>query len=93
MTNAQVQGIVEGPGAAVWTRAEAALLRAADELQVDATIRGDTWKELSSHYDRRQVMDIVFTAAGYRLITAGQNILGLQLNGEAPEIVPVWPGR
>lgn len=92
MTNSQIQGVVDGPRAAVWSPAESVLLEAVDEVQVEATIRDDTWKELSSYYDRRQIMDIVFTAAGYRLITTGQNVLGLQFSGAAPEVPPVWPG-
>lgn len=76
----------------MWTPAESALLRAADDVQGEGTMRDDTWRALNSHYDRRQVMDIVFTAAGYRLITTGQNVLGLPFTGEAPDIAPVWPG-
>jgi hypothetical protein len=37
-------------------------------------------------------MDIVFTAAGYRLITTGQNVVGLQFTGDAPDVPPMWPG-
>ena len=76
----------------MWTPAESALLKAADDVQVEGTMRDDTWHALVSHYDRRQVMDIVFTAAGYRLITTGQHVLGLPFTGEAPDIAPVWPG-
>jgi len=91
MTQSQVRGVIEGHSAAVWKPSESVLMKAVDEVQLEAAISDNTWKELGSHFNRRQIIDIVFTAAGYRLITTGQNALGLQFNGEPLEVPPVWP--
>jgi hypothetical protein len=48
------------------------------------------WDTLATRYDTQQLMDIAFTTAGYRLITTGQNALGLQ-SDQPPGIPAIWP--
>lgn len=69
-----------GPDAPGWTRFEATLLRAVDELDGDAFISDSTWAGLAEAYDERQLMDLVFTVGTYGLVSMVLNTLGVQLD-------------
>lgn len=54
-------------------------MRSVDELHRDSTISDATWNTLRRHYNTQQLMDVVITAAGYRMVSMALNSLGLQL--------------
>jgi alkylhydroperoxidase family enzyme len=70
----------EGPDWPGWEPRDAILLQAADELVTDRMIGDETWKQLSEHFDRQQVMDMVFTVGAYDLLAMAMNTFGLQLD-------------
>ena len=76
----EFSALAEGPAAALWHPAEAALIRAADGLYVDAFVDDATWETLVAHYDERQVLDILFTVSNYLLLAMGINAFGVQLD-------------
>lgn len=80
ITDEEIARIKQGSDAPGWTRIEAALLRATDELRADAIIGEATWTELSAHYDDNQLMDIVFTVGQYNLVSMALNTLGVRLD-------------
>ncbi len=75
----EIKRVTQGPDAAGWGEREIALLRAADELVGDAFIGDETWKMLTSFYDKKQLMDLVFTIGQYNLVSMALNTLGVQL--------------
>ena len=89
MTEEHIRGILAGPEARMWDEVDAALLRAADEMQRDFSFGARTWNSLTTRFNTQQLMDIAFTTGGYRFITMGQNALGLQAD-QPPSIRPVW---
>src|SRR5262245_1513902 len=80
LTDADIQRIVDGPGAAGWDPLEGALVRAADELRADAFVSDATWAALRARYTDEQLMDAVFTVGQYSLVSMGLNSLGVQLD-------------
>ena len=82
MTDEEIRGIISGPDAPVWDRLDAAIVRAADELHHDDTITDATWAALSRHYNTRQLMDVVITTAGYRMVSMALNSFGVQLEAD-----------
>jgi len=70
--------ITVGPDAGGWSTWDAALLRAADELHNDALISDTTWATLAERYDRRQLMEAVFTVGQYNMVAMYLNSLGVQ---------------
>lgn len=62
-----------------WSPADAALIRAADELVKDHFVSDATWKALSDHFDEKQRMDVVFTAGQYTQVSMFLNTFGVQL--------------
>ncbi len=67
-----------GPDDDGWTRTEAALLRAVDELQSDCRIADGTWSELQPHYSEQQMLDLMFTAGNYRLLAGVMRSIDLE---------------
>ena len=70
--------VAEGPEAKGWTPFEAALLRAADELYVNAFVSDATWNTLAARYDQKHLVDTVFAVAEYTMLAAAMNTFGVQ---------------
>lgn len=79
LTDAEIDRIATGADARGWSDAERAVLRATDELHEDAFVSDATWKALSAHFDRQQLMDLVFTVGQYHLVSMALNTFGVQL--------------
>ena len=69
----------DDPDAGGWTEAEAALLRAVDDLHGDQFISDATWQRLGKHYDTRQVIDLVFAVGQYMMVSRALNSFGVQI--------------
>ncbi|MCY3569676.1 MAG: carboxymuconolactone decarboxylase family protein [Chloroflexi bacterium] len=80
----EVERVKSGPDHESWSTHEAALLRAADELHADAFITDATWSALAERYDTKQMMDVVFAAGQYNLVSMALNTLGVQLEPGTP---------
>lgn len=78
-TPEELTRIIRGPDAAGWSRADAALLQAADELHRDQHVSDATWTRLRERFDDRQMMDIVFTVGQYTIVSMYLNSAGVQL--------------
>ena len=70
-----------------WDPFEQAHVRAADEIYRDGIIADDTWADLASRYDTREMMSVVMTVANYRLVSMSLNVLGVQPQ-ETDELFP-----
>jgi len=69
-----------GRGAdAGWNEADAALIRAADDIVADHFVSDAVWDTLAAAFDRKQLMDIVMTAAQYVQLATVLNTFGVQL--------------
>ncbi len=74
----EIARIAQGPDAPGWSDGDAAILRAVDELHDRSTITATTWDVLSRRYDRRQLMDLVFTIGQYHLVSYALNAFGVE---------------
>jgi alkylhydroperoxidase family enzyme len=75
----EIDRVKQGPGATGWSQHESALLKAVDELHTDAFISNSTWESVASRYNTEQMMDLIFTAGQYHLVSMALNSLGVQL--------------
>jgi alkylhydroperoxidase family enzyme len=82
LTDADIQRIVEGPGSG-GDPVDGALLRAVDELHRDAVVSDATWRDLTAVFDSRQMLDILITTGGYRMVSMALNTFGVQLEPKA----------
>lgn len=74
-----IRRITAGPEAPGWDPFEALLLRAVDELHSNCSVSNSTWKALSERYDTQQIMDLLFTAGQYKLVSMVLNSIGVEL--------------
>ena len=80
LTDSEIVRIMDGADAPGWSEHDASLIRAVDELYVDAFISDKTWAALSKKYDVKQLMDVVFTVGQYNLVSMALNTFGVQLD-------------
>jgi 4-carboxymuconolactone decarboxylase len=85
LDDAAIDALRQGPDAPAWSPAEAALLRATDELHRDACVSDGTWQALREQYSEHQVMDLVFTVGQYRLVSTALNTFGVPLDPGLPD--------
>ena len=78
MTDADIQRVVNGGGTG-GDPVEMTLLRAVDELHRDAVVSEATWRELDAVFDSRQLLDVLTTIGGYRMVSMALNTFGVQL--------------
>ena len=76
----EVLRVADGPGAPGWSPADAALLRAADELHADSKISDATWVELANAYDERGLIEISMLVGHYHLVAFTLNSLEVELD-------------
>ena len=89
MTDDEIRRIATGADAPGWDPFEAALIRATDELHRDDTISDATWRALSGRYGEPELIDVVITVAGYRMVSIALNSLGTQLEAGRPRFPDV----
>ncbi len=78
----QIDAVPEGPGAAVWTPVERALLTAVDEIVDDHAVGDATWADLAAHFTPAEIFELLFVIGGYLCLAAVLNSIGLP--GELP---------
>ena len=76
LTNDQIRMLAKS-GYEGWTAADAAIVRAADELFDDDAIADATWKALDEQFDERQLLDVLITTGGYRMVSMVLNTFGV----------------
>lgn len=79
LSDDDIKRIAEGPEAAGLDPFEATLLRAVDELHADSFISDPIWKALAERYNTQQLLDLLFAAGQYKLVSMVLNSLGVQL--------------
>ncbi|MDN5004331.1 carboxymuconolactone decarboxylase family protein [Bradyrhizobium sp. GCM10027634] len=88
LTDGDLHRIAEGPAAPGWSDFEASLLRMVDELRHDAMISDVTWPALHAQYSDQRIMEALFTAAQYQLVSMMLNSLGIQLDPGLQDRLP-----
>lgn len=79
ITDAEIAAIKKGADAN-WSPADAALIRACDDLHARQFISNETWAALKAHFSEKQCMDVVFTCGQYTQVSMMLNSFGVQLD-------------
>jgi alkylhydroperoxidase family enzyme len=79
LTDTEIHRITEGPDAAGLDPFEATLIQAVDELHTNTFIGDSTWQALAERYSTEQLLDLLFTAGQYKLVSMVLNSVGVQL--------------
>jgi alkylhydroperoxidase family enzyme len=86
LTDAEIDRVATGPDADGWSDEDAALLRAADELHADARISDATWALLADRLDPAQLIELCMVVGQYHLVAFTLNSLGVEGEGDLPEM-------
>lgn len=84
LTDDDIVRITEGPEDPGWSRFEATLIRAVDELYYNDIISDSTWNALSQRYNEKQLIDVIITVGQYNMVSWILNSLGVQLEKGVP---------
>lgn len=76
LTNDQIRMLARS-GYEGWSAGDAAIVRAADELFDDDMISDATWNALDDQFDERQLLDVLITTGGYRMVSMVLNTFGV----------------
>ncbi len=94
LTTEQLHAVPQGPAAELWSPVERAVLEAADQLIDHQVVDDDTWDRLAEHFDRAQLLEVLFTAGTYICFAAVCNSAGLSPDPPTETIdAPELPGR
>jgi alkylhydroperoxidase family enzyme len=88
VSEAELARIALGPDAAGWDAFEAALLRAADELHVDAFVSDATWATLAARYDANQLTDLVYGVGEIAMHSTFASTLRIEIEPELADRLP-----
>jgi alkylhydroperoxidase family enzyme len=88
VTDVELARIALGPDAPGWEPFEAALLRAADELHVDAFVSDSTWSALAARYDANQLTDLVYGVGEIALHAGFASTLRVEIEPELKDRLP-----
>jgi alkylhydroperoxidase family enzyme len=88
LSASQVHDIAVGPTAPGWSDSDRAVLTMVDELRYDAMISDKTWAALHQSYSDNRVLDLMFTASQYQLVSMALNTLGVQRDPDMRERLP-----
>ena len=78
LSEAQLEAVTVGPGSAMWTPLERALVAAVDEMVDRFAVGDDTWDALAGEFDEAQLLELLFLIGGYLCLATVLNSLGLQ---------------
>lgn len=84
LTDAEVERLTIGSADSGWNAADAALLRAAEQLVGNHFVDDHTWAELATRWNEQQLMDLVFAVGQYTLVSMALNSFGVQLEDTTP---------
>ncbi|MGC1510892.1 carboxymuconolactone decarboxylase family protein [Ketobacter sp. MCCC 1A13808] len=78
-SQADIERITQGVNAGPWSEQETHLLSAIDQLRESTRIDNQLWDALAGHFDRKQLIDIIFLIGGYILVGMYLNTFGVPL--------------
>lgn len=88
LSDEDLKRIALGPDAPGWKPFDAALLRAADELHVNAFVSDATWAELASRYDANQLTDLLYGVGEITMHAAFARTLRIGIEPELEDRLP-----
>jgi 4-carboxymuconolactone decarboxylase len=88
VSEAELTRIALGPDAQGWDAFDAALLRAADELRVDALVSDATWATLAARYDANQLTDLVYGVGEIAMHATFASTLKIEIEPELKDRLP-----
>jgi alkylhydroperoxidase family enzyme len=90
LTEAEITRAPLGPEADGWDGRDRLLLRAADELHLDARLSAGTWQALAADHDEQELIEITLLVGQYHMVAFFLNSAGTPLD---PGFTPPTPAQ
>ena len=88
LNDAEIARVALGPDAPGWQPFDAALIRAADELHVDAFVSDTTWGVLARRYDANQLTDLLYGVGEIEMHATFASTLEIEIEPELKDRLP-----
>jgi alkylhydroperoxidase family enzyme len=88
LNDAEIARVALGADAPGWQPFDAALIRAADELHVDAFVSDGTWSALSARYDANQLTDLLYGVGEIEMHATFARTLEIEIEPELKDRMP-----
>jgi hypothetical protein len=80
LTGVEIERLAGGSPDVGWEAADAALIRAADELHADQDVSDETWSRLARDWDEGQLVEIPFVVGQYTLLSMVAKATGVPVD-------------
>lgn len=88
LTDDELERIQLGPDAPGWSAEDADVIRVADDLHFNSCISDETWTRISTRFDPRQIMDMIFLVGVYAMLGSAISSFRIPLE---PGVAPLAP--
>lgn len=84
LTMEEIAAVRDGPDSPVWNGKDEdrAVLRGVDELVATSKITDATWAELTRFFDKKQMMDLLFTIGNYVMLGWAAGAMGVPVEDD-----------
>ena len=79
-TDEEIRAVAIGADAGNWSLTEQTLIHMVDELRYDTEISNETWQILKGNFNDKEIMELVYTAGQYQLVSMILNSAGIHLD-------------
>ena len=79
LTDEEIAGVADRPGAWEWSPLDEALLRVVDELVADHAVAPPTWETLARHLDEPALIEVLMVVGNYIGLAGFLNAVGVEL--------------
>jgi 4-carboxymuconolactone decarboxylase len=86
LTLEDIAAIRDYPEGGDWSEQDAIVLHSVDELIESGTLSDATWGTLSTFFDKRQMMDLIFSIGHYVMTSWVLSAMGVEIEGGADQI-------
>jgi 4-carboxymuconolactone decarboxylase len=86
LTLKDIAAIRDYPEGGDWSEQDAIVLHSVDELIESGTLSDATWGTLSGFFDKRQMMDLIFSIGHYVMTSWVLSAMGVEIEGGADQI-------
>jgi 4-carboxymuconolactone decarboxylase len=86
LTLKDIAAIRDYPEGGDWSEQDGIVLHSVDELIESGTLSDATWATLSTFFDKRQLMDLIFSIGHYVMTSWVLSAMGVEIEGGADQI-------
>lgn len=86
LTLQDIAAIRDYPEGGDWSEQDAIVLHSVDELIESGTLSDATWETLTAFFDKRQMMDLIFSIGHYVMTSWVLSAMGVEIEGGADQI-------